>query len=320
MRKKRILITGGLGLLGKSLISKLISEKYKVFVLDKDKNFERVKSFKIDKVKIIYGNFENKNLIKKIIRNNKIEAIFHLGAITQVLDALKNPYLTYQTNIIGTLNIIDSIKELGRNILFIYSSSDKAYGEIKKRGYTEEDNLNPIFPYDLSKSSSDLICQSYSKNFGLKIGIIRCGNLYGPGDFNTKRIIPETIISALKEKRLIIRSNGKLKRDYVFIDDASNAYYLTFKKLINTKQKLLIYNVGSRDNLSVIEIVNLILKRMKKQYLNPIIKNISNKEIINQRLNYRKISREIGWKPRIKLLKGIDLTIKWYKDNINLFN
>mgnify|MGYP002526970669 CR=1 FL=1 len=83
---------------------------------------------------------------------------------------------------------------------------------------------------------------------------------------------------------------------------------------------MLVYNVGSRDNLSVIEIVNLILKRMKKQYLNPIVKNISNKEIINQKLNYRKISREIGWKPRIKLLKGIDLTIKWYKDNINLFN
>ena len=165
-----------------------------------------------------------------------------------------------------------------------------------------------------------MICQSYSKNFGLKVGIVRCCNLYGPGDFNTKRIIPETIISTLKEKRLIIRSNGKLRRDYVFIDDASNAYYLIFKKLIYSKKKLLIYNVGSSDNLSVIEIVNLILKRMKKQYLKPIIKNISNKEIINQRLNYKKISREIGWKPKIKLLKGIDLTIKRYKQNINLFN
>ena len=319
MKKKRILITGGLGLLGKSLISKLISEKHKVFVLDKKKNFKRIKSSKIYKAKFIYGNFENKNLVKNIIKNNKIEAIFHLGAITQVLYALKNPYLTYQTNIMGTLNIIDSIKELGGNILFIYSSS-ASYGEIKKRDYTEKDNLDPIFPYDLSKSSSDLICQSYSKNFGLKVGIIRCCNLYGPGDFNTKRIIPETIISTLKEKRLIIRSNGKLRRNYVFIDDASNAYYLTFKKLINTKKKLLIYNVGSRDNLSVIEIVTLILKRMNKQYLKPIIKNISNKEIINQRLNCKKISREIGWKPRIKLLKGIDLTIKWYKENINLFN
>ena len=187
MKKKRILVTGGLGLLGKSIISKLVSEKHKVFVLDKKKNIGRIKSFKIYKAKFIYGNFENKNLIKKIIRDNKIEAIFHLGAVTQVLDALKNPYLTYQTNIIGTLNIIDSIKELRRNILFIYSSSDKAYGEIKKKSYVEEDNLNPIFPYDLSKSASDLICQSYSKNFGLKVGIIRCGNLYGPGDFNTKR-------------------------------------------------------------------------------------------------------------------------------------
>ena len=84
-----------------------------------------------------------------------------------------------------------------------------------------------------------MICQSYSKNFGFKVSIIRCGNLYGPGDFNTKRLISETIISALKKKRLIIRSNGKLRRDYVFIDDASNAYYLIFKKLIYSKKKII---------------------------------------------------------------------------------
>ena len=105
-----------------------------------------------------------------------------------------------------------------------------------------------------------------------------------------------------------------------FIDDASNAYFLTFKKLINSKKKLLIYNVGSKDNLNVIEMVNLILKKMKKEYLKPIIKNISKKEIVNQRLNYKKIAQEVNWKPKIKLLRGIDLTIKWYRKNINLFN
>ena len=216
MKKRRILITGGLGFLGKSLISKLISEKHKIYVLDKKKNLKKIKSLKISKAKYIFGDIKNKKLIRKIIIKNKIEAIFHLAAYSQVLEALKNPYLTYQTNIMGTVNILDSIKEIRKNISFIYSSSDKAYGEIKKNYYTERDNLNSIFPYDLSKSSSDLICQSYSKIFGLKVGIIRCGNLYGPGDFNTKRIVPETIISALKNKSLIIRSSGMSTRDYVF--------------------------------------------------------------------------------------------------------
>lgn len=320
MKKKRILVTGGLGLLGKSLIKKLILKNHKIFIIDKRKNFTRFKLLKIKGAQFIFGDSNQKKIIKKTLTKYKIQIVFHLGAITQVLEALKNPYLTYQTNVMGTINIINTIKEVNKNILFIYSSSDKAYGEIKKKNYIESDNLNSIFPYDLSKSSSDLICQSYSKIYGIKVGILRCGNLYGPGDFNVKRIVPETILSTLKEKKLVIRSSGKLKRDYLFVDDASNAYYLIMKKLINNKNKLLIYNVGAKDNLSVIALANLILKRMNKKYLKPIIKNNSKHEIINQRLNYKKIIKEIGWKPETKLTVGIDLTVKWYEKNIHLFN
>ena len=226
-----MLITGGLGLLGNAIIKRVQRIKTdKIFVLDKLKNKVRF-NYKYKNVFFIHGNFNNLNKIKKILCDKKIEAIFHLGAQTQVLDAIKNPYKTIKTNVMGTVNILESIRSINKSIVLIYSSSDKAYGEVKKKFYKENSKLDAIFPYDVSKSSSDLICQSYSKTYNLKIGIIRCANIYGPHDYNFRRIVPETIISALLKKKLIIRSSGKLKREYVFVDDVADAYYRVFNFL-----------------------------------------------------------------------------------------
>ena len=158
---KNILVTGGLGLLGKPLVSFLRKKKYNIFVLDRSKNKKRNSLIKGRNINFIYGNYQNKNFLKKIIKNKKINVIFHTGAVTQVLEGLKYPFKTYKNNIMGTINILECIRQINPSILLIYSSSDKAYGEIKKRNYLENDNLNSIYPYDLSKTCSDLICQSY---------------------------------------------------------------------------------------------------------------------------------------------------------------
>ena len=317
---RKILITGGLGLLGKPLVTFLRKKKYSIYVLDKLKNKKRNKLIDRNRVNFVYGNFQNKILLKKIIKNKKINIIFHTGAITQVLESLKNPYATYKNNIMGTLNILECIKEINPSILFIYSSSDKAYGEIKKRNYLESDNLSSVYPYDLSKTCSDLICQSYSKVYNLKVAIVRCGNLYGPGDFNKNRIIPETIISTIKNKRLKIRSSGKLVRDYLYVDDAVRAYYMIMNKMnYNNKKKMLIYNVGSKDNLSVVKLVNLILFLMKKKNLKPVILNKSKQELKFQKLNDNKIRRELGWRQKFSLTIGLKKTIDWYKKNYLFF-
>jgi CDP-glucose 4,6-dehydratase len=312
-----ILVTGGFGLLGKPLVDKLIKLKHNVIILEK-KSTNRIKFLKSKPKKIIAGNFLDKKLVGKILRDNKIDVVFHLGAITQVVDSLNNPYLTHQINILGTINFLENIREINPEIIFIYSSSDKAYGELnKRRFYIEEDRLQSDYPYDVSKSASDLVCQSYSKTYDLKVGIIRCGNIYGPGDFNLKRLIPEIIISTLENKRFVIRSDGKSTRDYVFVDDAVNAYILLMNKLKNTKLSLRIYNVSSKFNYSVKEIVNMILIEMNSLHKKPIIKNYSKKEINFQRLNYSKITRELKWKPKTKIQHGIKETINWYKQYYN---
>ena len=318
--KNNILVTGGLGLLGKSLVTFLQEKNYKIFVLDRSKNKRRNKLIKKKNVYFVYGNYQNKPFLKNIIKAKKINIIFHIGAITQVLEGLKYPLETYQNNIMGTINVLECIREIDPSILLIYSSSDKAYGEIKKRNYLETDNLNSIYPYDLSKTCSDLICQSYSSVYNLKVGIVRCGNLFGPGDFNKNRIIPETILSTLKNQRLKIRSSGKLIRDYLYVDDAVNAYYLIMNKLKSKRNKILIYNVGSKYNMSVIKLVNFILILMNRNNLKPIIQNKSKKEIKVQKLNDNKIRKELKWKQSVSMKAGLIKTIKWYKKNKFLFS
>lgn len=317
MSKKNILITGGFGLLGRNLFKLLNLKKYNVFILDKKKNFFKKFELNIKKKNIIVGNYLNKELITKIIKKNKINIIFHAGATTQVLEALDNPETTYVNNIFGTINLLEAIRKIDKKIIFIFSSSDKAYGEVKSESYKENTNLNGIFPYDLSKTCADLICQSYSKVYNLKVGILRCGNLYGPGDLNMKRIVPETIISALMNKNIIIRSNGKLIRDYLHVNDAANAYFLLMKKLSDFQENLRIYNVGSKYNLSVLDLVKMILNIINNKKTKIIVKNYSKNEIKFQKLNYNKITKELKWQQKINMNEGLKNTIDWYKEHLN---
>ena len=319
MIKKNILITGGLGLLGFNLFNFLNEKKYNVFVLDK--NTYIYKKLKLqNNRKIIIGNYLDLNLIKKIIKKKKINIIFHLGAITQVLEGIKYPRETFENNIQGTVNILEMVRKINKNIIIIFSSTDKAYGELNSKGYKENDSLKAEFPYDLSKSSADLICQSYSKFYQLKIGIIRCGNIFGKFDFNENRIIPETIKAILNKKNIMLRSSGNLKRDYLYVNDAVEAYFLLMRKILKGKGRLHIYNVGSKYNFTVKEVVNKIIKFSSSNKTKIIIKNNSKFEIKSQKLNYLKIVNELKWKQRYSFNYSISETFDWYKSNLKLFH
>ena len=311
--KKKILVTGGFGLLGVSIVNYLIKKKFIVVILDYKNNrnnfFTNKKNIIIEK-----GNFCEKKFVEKIFKKYNFSGVFHLGAQTQVLKALNSPYETLLINVLGTINFLEIIRNISYKIPFIYSSSDKAYGELKKNFYLENDKLNAIFPYDTSKSSSDLICQSYSKTYKMNVGIIRSANIFGPYDTNINRIVPETIISNLLNKKLIIRSSGKQKRDYIFVEDVTRAYFKLYKSLINKTGDLKIYNIGSKYNLNTLQIIKKICKLMGI-VPNFEIKNFSKSEINNQRLNYNKITKELNWKPIHNLNESLIKTIIWYKKN-----
>ena len=324
MSNKNILVTGGLGILGASLVKKLNSKKsYKIFILDRSKNLKKIKVLELSRlknVKIIKGNFNDYRTVFRLIKSKNIEIIFHLGAITQVIDAYKSPLETFNSNILGTINILETIRNLKKNIIMIFSSSDKAYGSLMGNAYLENHQLKGNYPYDVSKSASDLIVQSYVKTYNLKAGIIRSGNIYGPGDLNMDRLVPHVIISSLLKKRSILRSNGKLIRDYIYVEDVANAYFILMKKMINSKERLKIYNVGSKENLTVKNFVKLITKIVNGKEISPIIKNNSKIEIYRQKLDYRKIKKDLNWSPKSNFKVSLNTTIEWYKKNLNFFN
>lgn len=306
-----ILVTGGNGLLGSNLINYLSRKKQnKIYVLDKLKKNQKNKN----KIKIIKSNFENFNEVKNVIKKFNINVIFHLGAQTQVLKALNKPYETLVTNVVGTLNFLEAIRVINKKIIFIYSSSDKAYGEANKLGYKESTILGGSYPYDVSKSASDLICQSYSKTYDLKIGIIRCANIFGPNDKNLKRIIPETITSIIKGKKLKIRSNGKSLRNYIYVEDVCEAYEKLMLLMTKSKKYCHVYNIGSKINLNPKKLALAIYDQFK---IKPdiVIENNSKQEINFQKLNYAKAIKDLKWLPKTSLKVGLKNTIEWYKKN-----
>ena len=323
MNTKNILVTGGFGILGRSLIKQLLNnKKNKVFLLDRSSNSKKILTLNIKSknLKVIRADFTNDKILSKLIKNKNIGTIFHLGAVTQVIDAYKSPVETFNCNITGTINILEAIRNTNKDIIFIYSSSDKAYEELKNKEYYEDHPLKGDFPYDVSKSASDLISQSYVKTYGLRVGIIRSGNIYGPGDYNKDRLVPHVIISTLKNKRSVLRSNGKLIRDYIYVEDVSRAYVLLMNEMMRKRRKLYIYNLGSSENLTVIQLVKLIVKKIKNSKLRPKILNSTTRiEIKRQKLNYNRILNDLGWKPRWNIDKAMEVTISWYKNNIKLF-
>ena len=218
----------------------------------------------------------------------------------------------------GTINIFESIRILKTNTKIIFSSSDKAYGTMQKQSYTEDDRLHGDFPYDVSKSSSDLIAQSYSKTYNLSVAVIRSGNIFGQADFNLDRLIPGTIVNALRGKPIILRTNGKLRRDYIYVSDVAEAYVKMMNYMFKDKKKLHIYNLGSKYNFTANQVVDKIYNIMKVN-LKSVIKDKSRIEIEAQKLNFSKAKKDLKWNPKINFKSGILKTLKWYKDNLHLF-
>jgi len=200
----------------------------------------------------------------------------------------------------------------------IVASSDKAYGNQELLPYNEKSPMQGRYPYDVSKSCADLLCRAYYETYNLPVCITRCGNFYGGGDLNFNRIVPGTIRSILYNKCPIIRSDGKLLRDYFYIKDGVESYILLAEKMENKKIHGEAFNFSIENPLTVLEIVNNILEAMNSD-LKPKILNEATNEIKQQYLSAKKAKTLLDWKPKYTFKDGLVETINWYKvffDNI----
>jgi CDP-glucose 4,6-dehydratase len=313
-KDKNVLITGYEGFLGSHLTKALLDLRANIYGLDiLVRRKQTILSKRdLDKVHIIKGSVENFLLLSEIIKKNRIEVIFHLAAKSLVGEGLQNPVRAFSTNIRGTWNVLEAARNNASVQAMVIASSDKAYGPHNNLPYKETFPLRGEHPYDVSKSCADLIAHTYFHTYGVPVAITRCGNIYGPGDFNFSRIVPDAVRSALTGKPLLIRSDGRFVRDYIFVADVIRGYILLSEKLCERKLLGESFNFSAESPITVIELVKRIYRLAAKKE-NYQILNQARFEIKHQYLSSAKARKILHWRPKVGLDRGLKQTIVWYR-------
>ena len=315
-RDRSVFVTGGTGLLGSWLVSRLLDGGSNVVCLVRDwvPKSELVRSQRIERVNTIRGDIADRDLIERALGEYEVEVVFHVAAQAIVGIANRNPVSTFSTNIGGTWNLLEACRRSPKVSSIVVASSDKAYGDQEHLPYNESMPLQGRHPYDVSKSCADLIAQTYAATYNLPVAITRCGNFYGGGDLNWNRVVPGTIRSILRGERPIIRSDGDFVRDYFYIEDGAAAYMLLGERLASDATlRGLAFNFSNESQISVLELVDFILRKMKSS-LRPEVLNQASNEIRHQYLSAERARTILNWRPQFTLDTGLDRTLAWYRE------
>lgn len=314
VNNKRVLITGADGFMGSHLTERLIKLGAIVSVYVRGNSVNGTHTYQLKNIKhlnkyfdqIITGNIASTDSIK-LISANKPDYIFHLAADAYVPNSFDHPREVMETNMIGTINILESVR-LNQSILrAVCTSSSEIYGLTIGKSIDESHQLFPSSPYAASKVAADRYCYSYINTYGLPVSIIRPFNTYGPR--HTYDVIPKFIELALQDKDLPIYGDGKQARDFTYIDDMVDAFLLMGLS-DNATGKCV--NFGTGISHTIIDTANLILK-LSKSKSKIIHKEKRKAEVPNLICNYSLATKLFNWIPKTSFKTGIDLNIKWAK-------
>lgn len=311
-----ILVTGGAGFIASNFVRHMLNkyEDYKIINLDLltyAGNIHNLDDLKDNPNHVfVQGNITDRELVQSLVDEHKIDSIINFAAESHVDRSIINPGVFIETNVQGTLSLLDIAK--GNNISkYVQVSTDEVYGSLGETGYfTEESPIAPNSPYSASKASADMLVRAYHETYGLNVNITRCSNNYGPYHFPEK-LIPLMITNGMDGEDLPIYGDGKNIRDWLHVTDHCSAIDL----VLHDGKPGEVYNVGGHNEKTNNEIVDIIVQDL----------NISREKIVyvDDRLGHdrryaidpQKIENELGWKPKYTFDKGIIETIEWYKNN-----
>ncbi len=313
-RDRPVLVTGGTGFLGSHLVDILHGAGAAVVVLRRDLvPPSPVAATWWDEVTFVDGRVEDQALLERVLGEHEIRTVFHLAAQTQVGVANLNPVSTFEANIAGTWSLLEAVRRSPRVTEVVTASSDKAYGTQPRLPYDEDMPLLAVHPYDVSKACADQLSTSYHTTWGVPVAITRCGNFFGPGDRNWERLVPGTIRSFLRGDRPVIRSDGSLVRDYLYVVDGALAY-LSLAEAMRDDPSLAgqAFNFSTERPLEVLELVKLIGIAAGAE-LEPDIQATATHEIPAQHLSAAKAKARLGWAPTMSVEAALDETVEWYR-------
>jgi CDP-glucose 4,6-dehydratase len=311
---KRVLLTGGSGFIGSHIAEKLVSEGAELTILMKDDCPIGMAGLAAigSTASIVRGDLLDAELIDRICPDKDV--ILHLAAITQVIYSVKNPKNTVEVDVNGTLNILEAIRRKNDSAFLIFTSTDKVYGESAYVPVDESHPLSAKSPYDASKLAADRLVNAYQTTYGIKGSISRCSNVLGGRDANILRALPGFVYPLMRGRDPVIRSNGKLIRDYMHVDDAVRGILSLAEK--QDKSSGLAFNFGTGKPTSVIRLAELVVKAFGDTSRKPVVRGMDAKvEIENQYLSYRLAKERLGWEPKVRIEEAVERSVRWYKEN-----
>jgi len=318
---RRVFVTGAYGMLGSWLTRALLDRGAGVVVLRRD---ERPGSPLVldgteSRCSVVHGDLIDAELIERIVGEHEIDSVIHLAAQTIVGTANRSPRSTFESNVRGTWNVLEACRVHGvaRTIV---AASDKAYGPSDVLPYTEDLLLRATHPYDASKAAADIIARSYWHTYGLPVAVTRFANIYGGGDRNASRLVPEAIAAALAGRSPVVRSDGSSQRDFLYVEDAAEAY-LAIADLLDAADGAPgrggAFNAGGGAPHRVLDVVRLVCAAAGRPDLQPDVRGSGTPagEIDRQWVDASLLRELTGWSPRISLEEGLRRAVDWYRAN-----
>ena len=326
---KKILITGGAGFIGSHVVRRFVNKypEYQIFNLDAltyAGNLENIKDIENQSnYTFIKGDIVDENFINELFSLHNFDGILHLAAESHVDRSIENPLAFVMTNVIGTINLLNSAKNQWKNNFedkrFYHISTDEVYGSLGAEGlFTETTSYDPNSPYSASKASSDHFVRAYGETYGLPYVLTNCSNNYGSYHFPEK-LIPLFINNIINNKPLPVYGDGNYTRDWLFVEDHAIAIDLVFHEGKNHET----YNIGGFNEWKNIDLVKLLCQIMDEklgksegtsQELITYVKDRPGHDL-RYAIDASKINTELGWKPSVTFEEGLEKTINWYLNN-----
>jgi CDP-glucose 4,6-dehydratase len=312
---RSVFVTGGYGLLGSWLVKALVAGGARTTVLKRDQVIGSALEFEGTerRVNVVHGDVRDGALIERALNEYEIDVVFHLAAQAIVGVANAGPVPTFETNIRGTWTLLEACRRLQVGQVIV-AASDKAYGIHDRLPYREDLPLAPRYPYDVSKAAADMIARSYWHTYGLPVAVTRFANLYGGGDLNLSRLVPEAALAAIASRSPEIRSDGTLERDFLYVEDAVAAYLAISRLLDSGRGGGEAFNAGCDEPHTVLEVVNLICE-LAGTGVQPDVRGQGTPpgEITRQWADSTKLRSMSGWAPQTDLKGGLRRTVDWYR-------
>ena len=312
----KILVTGGVGFIGSNFIGYWLKKNPKDKIVNLDKltyagHLSSTKEFKNNKnYKFIKGDICDTKLVDRVMKG--VDIVVHFAAESHVDRSIKDPDIFVKTNILGTKVLLDAALKY-KIKRFHHVSTDEVFGELKlgKGKFSERTNYDPRSPYSASKASSDHLVRAYYHTFGLPITISNCSNNYGPYQ-DTEKFIPRMITNIITGKPVYIYGDGKYVRDWLYVEDHVRAIELILKKGKIGETYLIGGQNKDVNNLTIAKEVLKLFGKDKKD-----IEFVKDRAGHDRRyaVDWSKINKELGWKPKYQFKDWIKYTVKWYKDN-----